>query len=55
MKIFFVLNKAENLCNECHGLGYIRTLDKNKVINYDIPLKKILLNVGGDIKTFIPK
>lgn len=37
---FFVLNKAENLCNECHGLGYIRTLDKNKVINYDIPLKK---------------
>lgn len=35
---FFVLNKEENLCSECHGLGYIRVLDPNRIINYDIPL-----------------
>lgn len=35
---FFVLNKEENLCSECHGLGYIRVLDTNRIINYDIPL-----------------
>lgn len=37
---FFVLNKEENLCGECHGLGYVRVLDPNKIINYDIPLGK---------------
>ena len=37
---FFVLNKEENLCSECHGLGYIRVLDPNRIINYDIPLGK---------------
>ncbi len=37
---FFVLNKEENLCSECHGLGYIRVLDQNRIINYDIPLGK---------------
>lgn len=36
----FVLNKEENLCDECHGLGHIRVLDKNRIINYDIPLAK---------------
>lgn len=37
---FFVLNKEENLCGECHGLGYVRVLDQNKIIDYDIPLGK---------------
>lgn len=37
---FFVLNKEENLCDECHGLGYIKILDPNRIINYDIPLGK---------------
>lgn len=36
----FVLNKEENLCGECHGLGYVRVLDPNKIIKYDIPLGK---------------
>ena len=35
----FVLNKAENLCVQCHGLGYFRELDVNRIINYDIPLE----------------
>lgn len=37
---FLVLNKEENLCSECHGLGYIKVLDLNRIINYDIPLGK---------------
>ena len=27
----FVLNKEENLCEECHGLGYIKVLDQNRI------------------------
>lgn len=37
---FFVLNKEENLCGECHGLGHVRVLDPNRIINYDVPLAK---------------
>ena len=37
---FLVLNKEENLCSECHGFGYIKVLDLNRIINYDIPLGK---------------
>lgn len=38
---FFVLNKESNLCEECHGLGYISKLDYNKIVDFNIPLKKI--------------
>ncbi|MDR2407171.1 MAG: ATP-binding cassette domain-containing protein [Bacteroidales bacterium] len=37
---FFVLNKEENLCPQCHGLGYSKELDINRIIDYDIPLEK---------------
>jgi len=37
---FFVLNKSENLCPQCRGLGYFRELDINRIINYDVPLEK---------------
>lgn len=37
---FFVLNKEENVCQECHGIGYIKELDVNKLIDYNIPIKK---------------
>lgn len=36
----FILNKEENFCSECHGLGFKKILDKNRIINYDIPLRK---------------
>lgn len=48
----FVLNKAENLCNECHGLGYVRTLDKNRLINYDVPLGKNPIRCWNRYKDF---
>lgn len=51
-KDFFVLNKAENLCSECHGLGYIHALDKNKLINYDVPLKKNPIRCWSRYKEF---
>lgn len=35
----FVLNKESNLCENCHGLGYISQLDYNKILNYNVPLK----------------
>lgn len=31
---FFVLNKEENTCKVCHGLGYIEQIDVDKIINY---------------------
>ncbi|MDF2855812.1 MAG: transporter related protein [Neobacillus sp.] len=37
---FFVLNKAENLCEHCHGLGFKKELDENRIIDYNVPLKK---------------
>lgn len=49
---FFVLNKEENLCTECHGLGYIRTLDKNRLINYDVPLGKNPIRCWNRYKDF---
>lgn len=49
---FFVLNKEENLCDVCHGLGYIRTLDKNRLINYDVPLEKNPIRCWNRYKDF---
>jgi excinuclease UvrABC ATPase subunit len=37
---FFVLNKEENVCPQCHGIGYSKELDINRVIDYDISLEK---------------
>lgn len=37
---FFLLNKAENVCDHCHGLGYVNKLDENKIIDFNIPLDR---------------
>lgn len=34
----FTLNRAGNLCEKCHGLGYINVLDENRIIDYNAPL-----------------
>lgn len=49
---FFVLNKEENLCEVCHGSGYTQILDKNKLINYDIPLEKNPIRCWNRYKDF---
>ena len=37
---YFVLNKACNLCPTCHGLGVLRSIDKNKIVDYNVPLRR---------------
>lgn len=37
---FFVLNKESNLCDNCHGLGFVSVLDENRIVDYNIPLAK---------------
>ena len=34
----FTLNRVGNLCENCHGLGYMRELDVNRIIDYSVPL-----------------
>ncbi len=36
---FFVLNREQNVCPQCRGLGIFLQLDANRVINYDTPLE----------------
>ncbi|RVU97636.1 ATP-binding cassette domain-containing protein [Coriobacteriales bacterium OH1046] len=36
---FFTLNKEGNLCESCHGLGTLRKLDANRIIDYNVPLR----------------
>ena len=36
---FFVLNKENNLCDNCHGFGTVKELDVNKLISFNTKLK----------------
>lgn len=48
----FVLNKEQNLCESCHGIGFIRQPDYNKIINYNIPLKNVPFKCWNRYKDF---
>lgn len=48
----FVLNKEQNLCEYCHGIGFIRKPDYNKIINYNIPLKNVPFKCWNRYKDF---
>lgn len=37
---FFTLNKEENLCPHCLGIGFVRELDVNLIVDYNIPLER---------------
>lgn len=37
---FFVLNRAENLCPVCNGLGVVKELDTNLIVDFSLPLEK---------------
>lgn len=37
---YFILNKTENFCQVCKGLGTIKTPDIQKIINYNTPLNQ---------------
>ena len=49
---FFVLNKESNLCEACHGLGYVSQLDYNKIIDFNVPLKKVPFKCWNRYKDF---
>jgi excinuclease UvrABC ATPase subunit len=36
---YFILNKPENICPQCHGIGYSKELDLNRIIDYNIALE----------------
>lgn len=48
----FALNKEGNFCEHCRGLGIINVLDENKVIDYNIPLKKNPVKCWNRYKDF---
>lgn len=48
----FVLNKENNLCENCHGLGYVSKLDYNKIVDYNVPLKKVPFKCWNRYKDF---
>lgn len=48
----FILNRENNLCEHCHGLGTISVLDINRIINYNIPLEKNPFRCWNKYKDF---
>ncbi|WP_336016849.1 hypothetical protein [Fusobacterium polymorphum] len=48
----FALNKEGNFCEHCHGLGITNVLDMNKVVDYNIPLKKNPIKCWNKYKDF---
>lgn len=36
---FFILNKSENFCQNCNGLGYIHAYDENKIVDFSVPIQ----------------
>ncbi len=49
---FFVLNKESNLCENCHGLGYVSQLDYNKIVDFNISLKNVPFRCWNRYKDF---
>lgn len=52
---FFVLNKKVNLCEKCNGIGYVKELDANKIVNYTVPLKDNPVRCWDKYKEFYRK
>ena len=48
----FVLNKESNLCDKCHGLGYVSLLDENRIIDYNIAIGKNPFRCWNKYKDF---
>lgn len=48
----FTLNRAGNLCEHCHGLGYTNELDVNRIIDYNVPLSKNPIRSWNKYKDF---
>lgn len=49
---YFVLNKSENVCQNCMGIGYIKKLDPNKIIDYDCSITEVPIRIWKRNKDF---
>ncbi|SHN71682.1 ATP-binding cassette domain-containing protein [Desulfovibrio litoralis] len=49
---FFILNKEGNVCQTCHGIGYKKELDLNRLIDYDVSLEKCPIKCWTRYKDF---
>lgn len=49
---FFVLNKEGNVCEKCHGLGLVNSLDHNRIVNYNTQIKNIPFRCWNKYKEF---
>ncbi|MBP1546783.1 MAG: ATP-binding cassette domain-containing protein [Oscillospiraceae bacterium] len=52
---YFILNKSENVCPICGGIGFKKELDPNKIVNYDIPIKNVPIRCWNKNKDFYRK
>lgn len=52
---FFVLNKDSNLCERCHGVGFVKELDINRIVNFNAPLRENPVRCWNRYKEFYKK
>ncbi len=48
----FTLNRAANLCENCHGLGFVNVIDINRIIDYSIPISQNPFRCWNKFKDF---
>lgn len=49
---YFVLNKSENICPICSGVGYVKTLDSHKIVDYNKTLEDVPIRCWRKNKDF---
>lgn len=49
---YFVLNKSENVCPYCLGVGYVKKLDANKIVDYNKTLAEVPIRCWNRNKDF---
>ena len=52
---YFVLNKSENVCPNCMGIGYVKRMDPNKIIDYDKKIEDVPIRCWKKNKDFYIK
>ena len=49
---YFVLNKSENICPSCLGIGYLKRLDPYKIVDYDKTIDEVPVRCWKKNKDF---
>lgn len=49
---YFVLNKSDNICPNCLGVGYTKELDQHKIVDYDKTLEEVPIRCWRKNKDF---